>query len=79
MTRVYDVIGVSKVVVASRLQTTHGENRQKVVDWDQNDSQTQKQLAEQLRVSQKAVYHRLPKMGKTQNTGRWVTHELNDS
>ena len=36
---------------------------------DKDDSQTQKQLAEQLSVSQQAVSNRLREMGKT---GRWI-------
>ena len=43
---------------------------------DEDDSQTQKQLAEQLSVSQQAVSNRLREMGKIQKTGRWVPHEL---
>jgi len=38
---------------------------------DEDDSQTQKQLAEQLSVSQQAVSNRLREMGKIQKTGRW--------
>ena len=37
---------------------------------DEDDSQTQKQLAEQLSVSQQAVSNRLRKMGKIQKVGR---------
>jgi len=44
---------------------------------DENDSQTQKQLAEQLSVSQQAVSNLLQEMGKIQKVGRWVPHELN--
>ena len=60
------------------------ENRQKIEDVElqtllgENDSQTQKQLAEQLDISQQVVYNRLREMGKIQKTGRWVPHELND-
>ena len=43
-----------------------------------DDSQTQKQLPQQLGVSQQAVSNRLREMGKIQKTGRWVPHELND-
>ena len=46
---------------------------------DEDDSQTQKQLAEQLGVNQQYVSNRLREMGKIQKTGRWVPHELNDS
>ena len=45
---------------------------------DKNDSQTQKQLAEQLDVSQQTVSNRLLEMGKIQNIVRWVPHDLND-
>jgi len=39
--------------------------------------QTQKQLAEQLSVSQQAA-NCLREMGKIQKVGRWVPHELNE-
>ena len=42
---------------------------------DEVDSQTQKQLAEQLSVSQQAVSNRLREMGKIQKVGRWMPHE----
>ena len=45
---------------------------------DEDDSQTQKQLAEQLSVSQQAVSNRLREMGKIQKVSRWVPHELNE-
>ena len=45
---------------------------------DEDDSQTQKQLAEQLDVSQQTVSNRLLEMGKIQNIVRWVPHDLND-
>ena len=41
---------------------------------DEDDSQTQKQLAEQSSVRQ-----RLREMRIIQNIGRWVPHELNES
>ena len=44
---------------------------------DEDDLQTQKQLAEQLSVSHQAVSNRLREMGKIQKVGRWVPHELN--
>jgi len=46
---------------------------------DEDDSQTQKQLAKQLSVSQQAVFNRLREMGKIQKIGRWVPHELNET
>jgi len=46
---------------------------------DEDDSQTQKQLAEQLSIShQQAVSNHLREMGKIQKVGRWVPHELNE-
>jgi len=45
---------------------------------DEDDSQTQKQLAEQLSISQQAVSNRLREMEKIQKVGRWVPHELNE-
>jgi len=45
---------------------------------DEDYSQTQKQFAEQLSVSQQAVSNRLREMGKIQKVGRWMPHELND-
>jgi len=42
------------------------------------DLQTQKQLVEQLSVSQQAVSNRLREIGKIQKIGRWVSHELNE-
>ena len=45
---------------------------------DENDSQTQKQLAEQLDVSQQSVSNRLRKIGKIRRTGGWVPFELNE-
>jgi len=45
---------------------------------DEDDSQTQKQLAEQLSVSQQAVSNRLQQMRKLQKVSRWVLHKLNE-
>ena len=45
---------------------------------DEDDSQIQKQLAEQLSVSQQAVSNRLREMGKIQKVGRWLPHKLNE-
>ncbi|EGI58037.1 Mariner Mos1 transposase [Acromyrmex echinatior] len=39
---------------------------------DEDDSQTQKQLAEQLSVSQQIVSNRLREMEKIQKVGRWI-------
>ena len=45
---------------------------------DENDTQSQKMLAEQLGVSQAAISMRLHATGKVQKIGKWVPHELND-
>lgn len=45
---------------------------------DEDDGQTQLQLAEQLNVSQASICNRLKAMGKILKVGRWVPHELND-
>ena len=45
---------------------------------DEDDSQAQKQLDEQLGVSQQAVSNRSREMGKIQKTVIWVPQELND-
>jgi len=44
----------------------------------EDDTQSQKMLAEQLDVSQAAISMRLHAMGKVQKIGKWVPHELND-
>jgi len=44
----------------------------------EEDTQSQKILAEQLSVSQAAFSMRLHAMGKIQKIGKWVPHELND-
>jgi len=43
---------------------------------DINSAQTEKELAEQLSVTQQAISVRLHTMGKVQKKGRWVPHEL---
>ena len=45
---------------------------------DDDDTQSQNMLAEQLGVSQAAISMRLHAMGKVQKIGKWVPHELND-
>ena len=70
--RVNDGYGVLKVET-SRLQTRNVENRQKfrrrgIASKDEYDSQTRKQLGEQLGVSQQ-VSNRLREMGKPQIDG----------
>ena len=56
----------------------HGKPTKKFEDVE-DDSQIQKQLAEQLGVSLWAVSNRPREMGKIQNTDRWVPLELNTS
>ena len=63
-------------------KTRNMENRQKIEEVelqaliDEDDSQ--KQLVDQLGISQQAVSNRLQEMGKIQKTHRRVLHELND-
>ena len=45
---------------------------------DEDDAQTQQQLADQLNVTREAVSIRLKSMGKIQKMGKWVPHELNE-
>lgn len=45
---------------------------------DEDDTQTQQELADQLNVTQKAISIRLKAMGKIQKVGKWVPHELNE-
>jgi len=45
---------------------------------DEDDTQSQKMLAEQLGVSQAAISMRLHAMGKVQKLGKWMPYELND-
>ena len=45
---------------------------------DEDDTQSQKMLAEQLGVSQAAISMRLHAMGKVQKIGKWVPYQLND-
>ena len=82
-----DDFDVSKVVIYTQEKKEdkeHGKQSKRFEDVElqallyEDDSQTQKQLAEQLGVSQQAVSNRPREMGKIQKTGRWVPHELND-
>ncbi|KAL6268361.1 hypothetical protein P5V15_001495 [Pogonomyrmex californicus] len=43
-----------------------------------NSAQTEKELAEQLGVTQQTISVRLHTMGKVQKEGRWVPHELSE-
>ena len=45
---------------------------------NEDDSQTQKQLAASLNVTQAAISQRLHKMGKVQKEGKWVPYELTE-
>lgn len=45
---------------------------------DQDATQTQEMLAEQLNVTQASISGRLKAMGKIQKMGKWVPHELNE-
>ena len=53
-------------------QTTDGAPEQFVPQRFDTPPFTQKQLAEQLGVSQQVVSNRLREMGKIQNASRWV-------
>ncbi len=43
---------------------------------DEDETQTQQQLADQLNVTREAVS--MKSMGKIQKMGKWVPHELNE-
>ena len=45
---------------------------------DEDDAQTQQQLADQLNVTREAVSIRLKAMGKIQKVGKWVPREPNE-
>ena len=45
---------------------------------DEDDTQTQQELANQLNVTQEAVSNRLKAMGKIHKGGKWVPHEPNE-
>ncbi|KAL6265797.1 hypothetical protein P5V15_002613 [Pogonomyrmex californicus] len=45
---------------------------------DINSAQTEKELAEQLGVTQQTISVCLHTMGKVQKEGRWVPHELSE-
>jgi len=74
--RVNDSFSVSKLEIS--ILTRNTENRPKSGNenvelqalLDEDDSQTQKQLAEQLSVSQQVVSNSLREMGKIQKVGR---------
>ena len=45
---------------------------------DEDNAQTQQQLADQLNVTREAVSIRLKAMEKIQKVGKWISHELNE-
>jgi len=45
---------------------------------DINPAQTKKQLAEQLSITQQAIFVRLRTIEKVRNEGRWIPHELSE-
>ena len=45
---------------------------------DEDNTQTQQMMAEQLNVTRQAISDRLRAMGKIQKVGKWVPHELNE-
>jgi len=61
---------------AGRSQKIETDQLQALLDI--NSAQTEKELAEQLGVTQQAISVRLHTMGKVQKEGRWVSHELSE-
>jgi len=59
---------------ARRPQTIETDELQALLDI--NSAQTEKELAEQLGVTQQAISVRLHTMGKIQKESRWIPHEL---
>lgn len=45
---------------------------------DEDDTQTQQQLAETLQVAQHTISDRLRAMGKIRKEGKWIPHQLNE-
>lgn len=45
---------------------------------DEDDTQTQKMLAEALNVTQQSISNRLHAIGKIRKTGKWVPHQLTE-
>lgn len=45
---------------------------------DEDDTLTQKMMAEMLGVARQTISYRLRAMGKVQKLGKWVPHDLND-
>lgn len=45
---------------------------------DEDDAQTQEQLAEALNMTRQGISKRLHAMGKIQKAGKWVPHELTE-
>ena len=82
---VNDGFGVSKVMTSThdKKEDKKRGKLQKIADvelqalFDEDNSQTQKQLAEQLDISQQAVFDWPREVGKIRMSGRWILHELN--
>ena len=45
---------------------------------DEDDAQSQEQLAEELNVDQATISRRLQALGKIRKEGKWVPHELKE-
>lgn len=61
---------------SGRPQKCEDEQLQELLDDD--PTQTQRQLAEALHVSQETISRRLRAMGKINKLGKWVPHNLNE-
>ncbi|XP_020295070.1 actin cytoskeleton-regulatory complex protein PAN1-like [Pseudomyrmex gracilis] len=61
---------------SDRPQKCEDEQLQELLDDD--PTQTQRQLAEALHVSQETISRRLQAMGKINKLGKWVPHDLNE-
>jgi len=61
---------------AGRPQKIETDELQALLELCINSAQTEKELAEQLGVTQQVISVRLHTMGKVQKEGRWVSHEL---
>lgn len=59
-----------------QLKKFDDDDLQKLLDED--DTQTQQQMAEKLNVGRRMVGDRLHAMGKIQKAGEWVPHKLKD-
>jgi len=66
---------ISKLKTSSE-QSKKFEDKELEALLEKNQSQTQEELAESLRVTQQAVSVRLRVMGMIQKQGNWVPYEL---